>query len=498
MRVVAKIQLSAERTGDDIAARALAILERWANGKFATGANGAVSIRQSGMSAQWETTSEVIGDDRLDRMCVLEPVDHGELQLDVDMVSQAKRLAFRCVLRVGSDAGVAPAEVKVRAPRFIREVVALPCSWTVGTKGEGVFAHPFNIDADDLPMLDELLVSPVRRLPLVMVSEHGGETLAGDLHERLAHDLCGIGHVVRLSTDASWALTESRGREWSCYNGAVRLFWPIRAGMGDYRSHPLWTYDQLADRFDTEQDAREHLRASLARRVLEASTFVTDDPAFDDFAVARSRVALEHARAAADEEGDYRELAKAYAVDNVQLRAALDEQRSLVETLRRQLESLPIVDSTDLDSEVEAPPGTVAEAVAIARRELSGNVAIGVETAEDIAQLNAGAGPPDKILRYLRTLGDLASALAQGTIRLSVPQWLKMRNVECSVDSEITKASEKGRRFRTRKVNGETVDCEYHLKPVDKVRPDMCARIYFATATTAPFVKVGYIGRHIE
>lgn len=71
-----------------------------------------------------------------------------------------------------------------------------------------------------------------------------------------------------------------------------------------------------------------------------------------------------------------------------------------------------------------------------------------------------------------------------------------MRNVECSVDSETTKANEKAKRFRLRKVSGEIVDCEYHLKPADKVRPDMCARIYFATATSAPYVKVGYIGRH--
>lgn len=502
MRVVAKVQLTTLNGPDDLGASALRLLERWADRKFIVDDAGAFRIRASGLQAQWDQRADSVGDVRLDRVCVLEPVERGSLQMDVDLLADAHRTAFRCILRVGSDAGVAPTDVQVRAPRFVREIVALPCSWTVGAGGEAVFAHPFFIDVDELPVLDELMVSPVRRLPVVIVSEHDGETLAGDLHEKLAHDLCGLAHVVRLSTEASWALTHSRGKEWSCYNGAVRLFWPFRANMPDFRAHPLWTYDLLAARFETEQQAREHLRRELARRILEASTFVADDPKFDEFAAMRSHAALDTARAAAAEGGDFRQLADAYAVENDELRAKVDDQREQIDLLRQQVEALNparhLPPAETGDERGETPPQTVAEAVSIARHELAGTVAIAFETDVDIAHLNPAAGPPDKILRYVRTLGNLATALANGPIGLSVPQWLKARNVECSVDSETTKLSKEGKRFRNRPVNGEPVDCEYHLKPADKVRPDMCARIYFATATTAPFVKVGYIGRHID
>ena len=51
-------------------------------------------------------------------------------------------------------------------------------------------------------------------------------------------------------------------------------------------------------------------------------------------------------------------------------------------------------------------------------------------------------------------------------------------------------------RDRNQVVKGENVECEFHAKPAEGVSPDLCARIYFATGTEAPFVKVGYIGRH--
>lgn len=94
MRVIAKIQLSAPGKSGDTDEQTIAILQRWAAAKFAVGAAGAVSIRNSGLDAQWETATESIGDSRLYRMCVLEPVDCGNLQLDVDLAVWADVAPF--------------------------------------------------------------------------------------------------------------------------------------------------------------------------------------------------------------------------------------------------------------------------------------------------------------------------------------------------------------------------------------------------------------------
>lgn len=500
MRVVAKVQLTAVSEGSDARQSAIEVLDRWRARKFTTTSDGDHVIRLSGARAELDQQSDTIDGRHLTIMSVLEPLEGGSLQTDIHFLTAEGRTAFRCVLRVGSDVGIAPAEVSIRPPRFVREIVALPFAWTVGRGGERVFAQCFPVDTDDVTALEELMVSPVRRLPMVIVSELDGETLAGDLHERLGQDLCGLAHVVRLSTEASWALTRSHGREWSCYNGAVRLLWPFRANRHDFRAHPLWTYDQMVDRFETAVEAREHLRSALASRIVEASTFVSDDPGFDDFQTAKVREAADRTRAIAAQDEDFVKLADLYAVENTALRARVDEQRADIERLEQNVESLVLSlrssQATAADQQNDAPPQTIAEAVATARQTMSNQIVIARETDTAIADLNPAAGPPDKILRYLIELGKLADALAAGPLGLSIPIWLRNNGVDCSVESETSKGNVDAKRFRHRLIDGELTECEYHAKPSNSVSPDMCVRIYFTTALSAPLVRVGYIGRH--
>ena len=245
MRAVAKVQFTTPSTDEGIAQGISAILDKWAKRKFDIAHDGGVVIRRSGLSAAFDRTSETIDGRRKDALTVLEPVDGGNLQTDVEVVVGPERTAFRCVLSIGSDSGISPANVPLRAPLFIHDIVSLATPWTIGVAGERVFAQSFAIDTDDVSQLNDLIFAPERRLPVVVVSELNGETLAGDLHERLSQDLCGLAHTVRLSHDATFELTRVRGKEWSCYNGAVRLFWPYRPSNNDFRVHPLWTYDQI-------------------------------------------------------------------------------------------------------------------------------------------------------------------------------------------------------------------------------------------------------------
>jgi hypothetical protein len=338
-----------------------------------------------------------------------------------------------------------------------------------------------------------------------MVSEYDGRTLAGDMHDLVAGDLCGLAHVVRLKSDGAWDLTKRWGAEWSCYNGAIRLLWPMRGGRGDPRAHPLWTMDRLLSRTDEEVVARDRLRHTLGRRILEASTYVPDDPAFADFAKLHERQLADEARAAAaaspersKEEYEDQIASQRIEIDrkDAEIRTLNDNVASLSMALRNMRPTYEAGSDEQPVTDV-AEPQSVAEAVATARRELLGRVEIAAETDADVANLNSEAGPPEKILRYLRTLGDLAEQLAEGPLGQSVPIWLRKRGVDCSGESETSKNSEAGKRFRTRQVNGREIDCEFHAKPSEGTSPDRCARIYFGTSPTEPHVLVGYIGRHI-
>ena len=502
VRVVAKVQFTSAKTTDGAAAANA--IEAWANGKFVRQEDGMYRIFRSGAEALFERGDLTADGQSRTHFAILEPIDGGNLQTDVTIVSTPERTVFSTILSLGSDYGVAPLGIELRAPRFIRTVVS-DRVWTVGIDGERVFPCSFDVTTANLTELQALVESEQRRLPVIVVSEYDDRTLAGDMHELVAGDLCGLAHVVRLKSEGAWELTKWWGPEWSCYNGAVRLLWPMRGGRGDPRAHPLWTMDRLMSRTDNEAVARDRLRHAIGRRILEASTYVPDDPAFTDFAKLHERQLADEARATAA--GSPERSKEEYEDQIASQRAEIDRKDADIRTLNDNVASLSMAlrnmrpaDEAGSDEQPVidvAEPQSVAEAVATARRELAGRVEIAAETDAYVADLNSEAGPPEKILRYLRTLGELAEQLAEGALGESVPIWLRKRGIDCSGDSETSKNSEAGKRFRIRQVNGREVDCEFHAKPSEGTSPDRCARIYFGASSTKPHILVGYIGRHV-
>lgn len=503
MRVVAKVQITSD--GPDGRIAASSAIDRWSESKFNRDADGNLTIARSGADALIERVDDTAPDYSQTRYSMLEPVDGGSLQTEVRIVSTPDRTVVSTVLSLSSDFGVAPLNIALRAPKFIRAIVDGTRNWTVGVGGERVFASSLRAGEQNLIDLLTLIEFESRRLPIVIVSEYDGKTLAGDLDALLAADLCGLAHIVRLDTQGAWELTKQWGAEWSCYNGAVRLMWPMRGGRGDPRAHPLWTADRIMLRTHDQAVARDRLRHDIGRRILEASTYVPDDSALADFAKVAARDAADKARAAAAHSPSQSK--QAYEEQIRALRDEIDRKDAEIRTQTENVQSLSIAlrtmrpdedgaaqDQLDL---LETEPQSVSEAVATARKELAGKIDIANETNPHVADLNPEAGPPEKILRYLRTLGDLADRLAEGPLGLSVPKWLEERNVECSGDSETAKNSKSGKKFRVRPVNGQEVDCEFHVKPSEGTSPDRCARIYFGISNEAPHVLIGYIGRHI-
>lgn len=499
MRTVARFQFRsddpAQTAADDIAN----IIENWAGRKFKRRDEASVEIAASGRQALFDQESDSVDNTSRKSFSLLEPVAGGHLQTNIQVLQSPTFVAFRATLSLGAEGGLAQPKVQIRSPRFVREVIKVGLPWRSGSGGERVFAQAFDVQRDEIDDLQALIASEQRRLPLVLVSEFHGQTLAGDLHEQIASDVCGLAHTVRLNNDAAWELTNRLGKEWSCYNGAVRLFWPFKFNRDNFRTHPLWTLDRITSRTNDPIEARDSFRNMLSRRLIEASTYVADEPAFAAFEETKFQHEVDEARRNSVAGGDFVALADSYAKENDALRKRVTEQEAQISTLQSNVESLTIAlrsvpaEESDSASATEAPPQSVGEAVATARRELVGRVAIATETDDDIAALNAAAGPPEKLLRYLRTLGELSDALESGEpLGLSVPIWLRERGIDCSGDSETAKS-----RRRPLLIDGQEVDCEFHAKPSDGVSPDLCARVHFGIVDVAPRVRIGYIGRHV-
>jgi hypothetical protein len=502
MRIVAKYQFVSVAPLAGGISELSDILQQWGDSKFAHDENRSTIIKKSGLSAIFDHQTETVDDSSQVIFDALEPVADGQLQMQVKLLKTAGQTNFQCTLSLGSESGLLPPTINIRSPRFIRQIVDLPAEWRVAKDAERVFSKCFEVNAKEVGELERLIRAPQRRLPVIVVSELHGETLAGDIHERIGNDTCGLAHTCRLTNDASWELTNVLGKEWSCYNGAIRLFWPFRVNRDDPRAHPLWTIDRLLWKTNDEAKARDWFRGELSERLIEASTFVSDDPAFARFEAAKVHSVSKASRVSA--EGDYKAIADSYASENDALRGILETQLQEIETLKQNVESLTIAlrSEKSISSQQhvqESPPESVLEAVQTAQKKLSQTVAFPEDIDDQIKTLNTAAGPPDKILRYLLTLGDLALTLEdKNALGRSIPIWLRDQGVDCSGESDTIKKSKGSKRQRTFRINGNECHCEYHAKPSDGVHPDLCVRIYFTVSDQAPRVRVGYVGRHFE
>jgi DNA-binding transcriptional LysR family regulator len=168
---------------------------------------------------------------------------------------------FAARLIVGS--GEAELDIAPAAPGYIRQLVD-----TVGltSGGRTLSSVPWFI-GDQLAeesFLD-LLATPARRLPVVVVSvmDRTNPEWTIDV-DKLAAGLCGLADVVAILPETSWALTERFGKRLSVFDRAVRIYMPGFDEAADPFSHPLW----LGTRLTTVDDAAlvdRQIRARVAQ-----------------------------------------------------------------------------------------------------------------------------------------------------------------------------------------------------------------------------------------
>jgi hypothetical protein len=180
-----------------------------------------------------------------------------------------------------------------------------------------------------------------RSVPLAVVSTMAGSVVLPGLDATVAYDLAGLANVVVVDEDASWALTDVLGSNFSCYSGAVRLYWPHFSRIQDRFFHPFWTGDRLRSLSTDAIDARDRFRRQLRGIVFRAAALsVTRPREIDDIRDAKDRATVAALRTRATSLEEYEQLADSYAADNDSLRAERADLRAQVESLQEQVGKL--------------------------------------------------------------------------------------------------------------------------------------------------------------
>lgn len=435
---------------------------------------------------------------------IAEPTTDGRTQFQTQLIlgRQRDQLVVYCELSatlIGE--ALAPGFADARCPTFIRNIIDQDSQWFYG---------PSHASADVLvargeeqgEFLVRVLVDRNRRLPVIVVSSHHGLTLQAGLAAGVAADLAGLATVVETDDAAAWRALNMMGGEWSCRGGAIRLYWPLPIPGSDPRQHPLWTPSRLLREAPSIEQAAQGLRNYLRRRLMGVSVFAVSEPT--QIADIRQEAAAESERAeleAASETNEWEALARQFQQERDQWRAAADATKAQNDELREKvyyLQTQTTFAGIEADDALppDAVPATIAQAVSQARLELTGKVVFGKQVDDGVADLRPDAGPPEKVLEYLRALGLMVEEVRKGPLGNSHLGWLDDIGVTGSHESETIRNSPSRMKKRRWHDGVKLREFDLHLKPNEALPPDRCVRIYFDWDDATKQIVVGWIGRH--
>jgi hypothetical protein len=502
--LIANIQSDAIPAGYDAVTQAV---DRWLASKGTrsrTDGRGVLKYHD-GREAEFTVGTVSSGAGSVVEYQLTEPTETGLFQTVIRIAQTTSVLAVYAELLVGSSLNqLGPLAFDARCPVVIRGIIELDLDWHVGEMPVGTRPISF-LGKERAQSLVDVIWHPARTLPIVVVSEQEGSLLTPQIADNIATDLSGLAVVAHIDVDASWTITAVKGREWSCYNGAVRLYWPLAGRSNNHMMNPLWTRSSLLRGLYDPRDASYRLRKLLRKKILSSSAFsMREADCFHNVRQEHRKEQYSLQKETAKTESDWKDLADSYADDNLALAANLENANRENQILQEQIANLELAlrwrdgeaEAEEIHAAIEVPPATVEDAIQQARERFDEYLAFGDDVTEGVTTLAQDAGPPEKILQYLDVLTEMAKTLRKEPLGTTVIQWLKDRGINCSGESDTVKNNKAAMKLRTWHDGEERRPFESHLKPSDGTSPDRCVRIYFDAEVKAGKVVIGWIGRH--
>ena len=461
---------------------------------------------------------------RLRRLTLTEPIANGSFRTILEWGGLGGEVMVWAALEAASDI-IGHHAVDVFCPRVVRQFLEAHDGWQTGDVahngwglpspkprvvegGSGFYEHLFSAD---------------RLLPTIAVSRSDGFLIDPNLPEKLARDLAGLAEVLIFEDSAAWEITQNAGKEWSCYSGAIRLYWPGLDAGGNPYAHPLWTSWKLLYGGRSPSEAARRIARELRRRIMtQAASGLRMPPRLArlrrlDESARRARRADKHSNAewtALLEEDNSAKDARIADLEQ-QIEGLKDKVTSLQKQLNNQTKGKTEAEDAEIAPETEETDEqfeTVRDALNAARVQFREQLAFSPEC-DRCDTLAPDAGPPSTIYRHLEVLAEASAAgrveqnggWSTKSLGSSLIDFVKSRGANASTESETKlgrckKPKNPEARHRTFKLpsGGEEL-MVFHTKPSDSTSPDYCPRIYFKRVSgEKEKIVVGYVGRHFD
>ena len=477
-------------------------VDKWLRSKGDLADDGKSLILHNGRAAEIDRSDITSSRGYLTEITLTEPTPDGWFHTNVK-IAESLNVVSVAVSLSSTSLTLAPSFYPIHCPRLVRDLLAKPSPWRY--RGTPLTSSPLDFEGerggDDFIAL---AWDMDRSVPIVAVSDEYGSVLHPGIIEDLAKDLAGLAIVARLDPLASWRVTRLKQKEWSCYSGAIRIYWSPIGDSSSPFNHPLWTSQRLLLGVTTTEEAADRIRKQLRRRIIGQSTSaISDPPCFAEIRHAFREDEISELLAKASSLEEYKSLAELFSRDaeiakseNQKLREENEElkgkNRELQYRLRWKSDS-----EEEVEPEDEVPPSTVDEAVTAAKEKFRDFLIFGKSVSDGIKTVDIDAGPPDKILRYLSGLAELTRIMQKGALGNTMIKWLGDRGIDASGESMTKSKSPKDQKNRTWDDGcGHSRFFNFHLKVTEATAPNRCVRIYYEYDEDRQKTLVGWVGRH--
>ena len=249
----------------------------------------------------------------------------------VFLILGSSRVSALITLDAGSVASVvAPVIADVKCPRLVRSLLKLSGQWYHGNSCIYATCRPVRGYEEGVRLADHIM-SKDRAVPVVVVSavpDAGPNRLA----QEIAFQLAGVADTVAVDDLAAWAITEVLGRQFACYWGAARLFWPSFDLNDSQVQHPVWKPFPVDERFGEDVPARRAVIEQVRAVVFRAAAHCVIEPSeITEIPEAAAREVIRELRENARSKHDWEQLADNFANENDRLRDERDSLRSRLE-----------------------------------------------------------------------------------------------------------------------------------------------------------------------
>jgi len=328
--------------------------------------------------------------------------------------------------------------------------------------------------------------------------------------------LLGLAHVYEIDREAGFDLTRQLGKSSSCFNGAVRVYWPGFT-PSSYVRHPLYLPEQVAEFEEKGSLLEDYLFQKFANiaasRFSEGEVWKSLDKKINEEQreeLNRLRQRLEEERERATEEEGFLEEMERLLNRNEQLlkekESLKDKNKNLEKELAITKENLmasyqadePATTSeVEDDTEISSPSlDSVASALQQASEDFEERITVW-DSAEKAAE-ESEFGRPQEVYDAIQVIAELANQYFSGddfSVGEPWEEFFERRNYDYAPSEHDNTMNMHGE-HRIFKNDGERREMQRHITLGGGSRKH-CIQIYFLPDKSRETFCVGYCGDHL-